>query len=74
MDEERRLLYTVEQAAELLGIGRTTVYELVKAKRLHEVHIGRAGRFTGAELERFAGKLDAQSRRAAPGTPRRRHG
>lgn len=71
-NDEKRLLYTVEQTAQLLGISRTTVYELVKAKRLHEVHIGRSGRFTGAELERFAGELDAQSRRAAPATRRRR--
>ena len=52
--------------------GRTTVYELVKAKRLHEVHIGRAGRFTGAELERFAAQLDAESKQRAPRTPGRR--
>lgn len=70
-DDEKRLLYTVEQAAQLLGISRTTVYELVKAKRLNEVHIGRAGRFTGAELERFAAELDAESRPRAPRTSAR---
>lgn len=73
-NDEKRLLYTVEQAAQQLGVSRTTVYELVKAKRLHEVHIGRAGRFTGAELERFAGGLDAESRRREPRKPGRRTG
>lgn len=73
-DDEKRLLYTVEEAAQRLGISRTTVYELVKAKRLNEVHIGRAGRFTGAELERFAAELDAESRRRAPETSIRRGG
>jgi len=50
-------LFTVVQAAELLGVGRTTVYQLVWSGRLTPVHIGRLVRFTREELESFIADL-----------------
>ncbi|SFO60958.1 DNA binding domain-containing protein, excisionase family [Geodermatophilus obscurus] len=63
------LLLTPEEAATVLGIGRTTVYALMKAGELHPVHIGRSCRLPRAELERFVGRLQAPPPTPAP--PRR---
>lgn len=49
----RPLLVDAKQAARLLGIGRTTLYELIKAGAVVPVHIGRCVRFSVAELEQF---------------------
>lgn len=38
------LLLTVRQAAELLGVGRTTLYELMDSGELHSVHRGASRR------------------------------
>jgi excisionase family DNA binding protein len=41
---EKRLLLRVEEAAALLGVGRTTVYAMVSAQKLPIVRIGRSVR------------------------------
>jgi excisionase family DNA binding protein len=38
------LLLSVEQAAQALGIGRSTLYELIAAGEVETVHIGRSCR------------------------------
>ena len=56
------LLVGVPEAAMILGIGRSTLYLLVKQGELHPIHIGRATRFTMAELESYVdrrAKIDA---------------
>ena len=53
------LLLTPEEAAAVLGIGRTTIYALMKTGELHPVHIGRSCRLACAELERFVDHLQA---------------
>ena len=67
------LLFTPEEAARLLRIGRTTVYALMKAGDLRPVHIGRSCRLARAELERFVNRLHAPepTERRRP-KPRRR--
>ena len=55
-----RLLLTPEEAAELLRVGRTTVYALIKAGDLHPVHIGRSCRISRAELERYVHLLEGR--------------
>jgi excisionase family DNA binding protein len=60
-----RLLLTAEEAATVLRIGRTTVYALMKADDLHQVHIGRSCRLARAELERYV------HQRRRPRRPRR---
>ncbi len=54
-----RLLHTPEEAAEVLRIGRTTLYALMSAGQLRPVHIGRACRISRAELERYVSGLEA---------------
>ena len=67
------LLLTPEEAAEVLRVGRTTIYALMKAGKLHAVHIGRSCRLPRSELERYVDRL--QRPPAPPVTerkPRRR--
>ena len=56
---DEQLLYTVEEAARVLNIGRTTIYALIKGGRLRPVYIGRCCRITRAELCRFVARLDS---------------
>lgn len=51
------LLLTVRQAAAALGVGRTTVYELIGAGDLEVVHIGRSARVPVAAVEEFVDRL-----------------
>ncbi len=53
------LLLTPEEAAEVLRVGRTTAYALMKAGDLHPVHIGRSCRLSRAELERYVDRLES---------------
>jgi excisionase family DNA binding protein len=53
-----QLLYRVEEAAQLLRLGRTTVYALIQDGTIRAVHIRRSCRITRAELERFTRRLD----------------
>ena len=52
-EAEDPILLTIEEAAKLLRIGRTTMYELMWARKIEPVRIGRRIRFTRASLERF---------------------
>jgi excisionase family DNA binding protein len=52
----------MQEAAELLRIGRTTVYALAHEGVLRPVHIGRSCRITHAELRRY---VEALRERAA---------
>jgi excisionase family DNA binding protein len=45
------LLVTVREAARLLALGRSTVYELIAAGHLPTIHIGRSVRIRVADLE-----------------------
>jgi excisionase family DNA binding protein len=48
-----KLLYTSEEAAEQLTIGRTAVYDLIKSGHLSSVKIGRRRRIPAAALNDF---------------------
>lgn len=50
-DRVERLLLRVPEAAAALGVGRSTVYELLAAGELKSVHIGRAVRIPMVELK-----------------------
>lgn len=52
-----RLLYTPEQAAEALAIGRSTVYELMAAGVLRYIKLGRCRRIRRADLEAYVASL-----------------
>jgi excisionase family DNA binding protein len=48
-----KLLVSPEEAAELLGVGRSTVYGLMRTLALPSVKIGRARRIPTAALREF---------------------
>lgn len=51
--ELRPLLVDAKQAARMLGIGRTTLYELIHREALVPLRIGRCVRFSVVTLEQF---------------------
>ena len=53
------LLLTPEEAAQVLRLGRTTIYALIKEGALRPVHIGRSCRLSRAELERYVRRLES---------------
>lgn len=52
-DPTRPLLVDVSQAAKILAISRSSVYQLIWNEQLTPVRIGRSVRFSIAQLERF---------------------
>jgi excisionase family DNA binding protein len=61
-----RLLVTIQEAAVALGLGRSTVYELVAGGELESVTVGRARRIPVRELEEFVTRLEEKSRPVPP--------
>jgi excisionase family DNA binding protein len=55
----RRLLYSVEEAAQLLGIGRTFMFELVAAGQVASLKIGRRRKIPSAALDDYVRRLAA---------------
>lgn len=56
-----KVLLTVEEAAELLGIGRTMAFALVRNGDLESVQIGRLRRIRRAALDEFADRLASEA-------------
>jgi excisionase family DNA binding protein len=56
-----KLLLTPEEAAGMLGIGRTKVYELIAGGQLRSVKIGRCRRITASALAEFVACLDREA-------------
>ncbi len=54
-----RVLLTVEEAADRLSIGRTTLYALISAGQIASVRIGRLRRLRPADLEAYVAYLPA---------------
>ena len=52
-----KLMLTPEQVAETLGIGRSTVYDLMREGRLTSVKIGRSRRVPVSAVREFADGL-----------------
>ena len=59
-----RLLLTVEEAAERLGIGRTTTWALVRSGDLDSVRIGRLRRVHVDAVAAYAAHLSAKQHAA----------
>jgi excisionase family DNA binding protein len=57
-----RILLTPEEAGEGLGIGRTTVYALMKSGELESVQIGRLRRIPTSALHEYAARLVQRAR------------
>jgi excisionase family DNA binding protein len=58
-----RLLLRPEEAAELLGIGRSKLYDLLATGEVESVHIGSCRRIPVEGLHRYVARLRAQDER-----------
>ena len=67
--DQPRVLFTVEEAARALGIGRTRMFELIQAGSVETVLIGRLRRIPVDALDAFVARL-RESRRASATAPR----
>jgi excisionase family DNA binding protein len=54
---ERRLLYPISEASELLGIKRTLTYELIGAGEIETVTVGRRRLVPREALEAYVSRL-----------------
>ncbi|MEV2242515.1 helix-turn-helix domain-containing protein [Micromonospora sp. NPDC049891] len=54
---DNRVVLTIEEAAQRLGIGRTTMYALIKAGQIRTVTIGRLRRVPTFCLDEYVRKL-----------------
>lgn len=57
---DARLLLTIPDAAALLSLSRSKLYEFIARRELRTVHVGRSVRIARAELERFVNELQAK--------------
>jgi excisionase family DNA binding protein len=60
-----RLLLTVEEAADRIGICRSNMFKLIRQGDIKSVRVGRLRRITPAALEDFIQKLDSPADSAA---------
>lgn len=60
MENGDRVLVRVTEAAGMLGVGRSTIYELLDAGRLPAVHIGRSVRIPVHAIRTFAERLERE--------------
>ncbi|HZS22102.1 MAG TPA: helix-turn-helix domain-containing protein [Pseudonocardiaceae bacterium] len=59
-----KLLFTMEEAAEVLSVSRSTVYDLVRMRLLDTVLIGRSRRVPASALNELIDRLRAPERAA----------
>jgi excisionase family DNA binding protein len=52
------LLYSVNQVAQILNIGRTGTYDLIRSGRLKSVKIGSSRRIPSWAIEQFLQSID----------------
>jgi excisionase family DNA binding protein len=64
-----KLLFTPEEAARFLSVGRTKVYELIATGQLRSVRIGTCRRISPEALSDFVALLQGGARNAPPETP-----
>ncbi|MFP5254869.1 MAG: helix-turn-helix domain-containing protein [Acidimicrobiia bacterium] len=55
------LLLTIPEAGRLLGLGRSTMYELIGSGEVEVIHIGRAARIPVDSVERLIARLRSAS-------------
>ncbi|MFI6032438.1 excisionase family DNA-binding protein [Amycolatopsis magusensis] len=59
-----RILLTVEEAAERLGIGRTLAFRLIRSGEIATVQIGRLRRVPATAIQEYASRLVNQQQAA----------
>lgn len=57
-----RLLYKVKEVAEMLGIGRSKAYELVRTGEIPSVRVGASLRVRGQDVQDYVNNLYADSK------------
>ncbi|GAA4618414.1 hypothetical protein GCM10023195_82750 [Actinoallomurus liliacearum] len=57
------LLYTLPEAAALLRISRTKLYELLAANEIESVYIGRSRKIPAAALDAYVNRLRTAGRK-----------
>lgn len=62
MEPNARLLYPITEAAMVLGVQRTTMYELIAQEAVERVKIGRRSLVTAASLAAFVDRLRGEAR------------
>jgi excisionase family DNA binding protein len=58
---ELKVLVSVDEAAEMLSIGRTFAYALVRANELRSIKVGRTRRVLVSSLHDYVGRLMTQA-------------
>ncbi len=48
-----KIAYTVKEAAQLLSVSRSLLYEMIQAEKIQSVKIGRSRRITSEGLKNF---------------------
>lgn len=56
-----KLLLTAEEAAELVGVGRTKVYELLRVGHIESVRIGRCRRIPLRAVHEYVARLSEEA-------------
>jgi excisionase family DNA binding protein len=59
MGSQPKLLFTIDEASEILGLSRTRVYGLIEAGDLKVFRLGKAVRIHRPELEAWLDRLAA---------------
>lgn len=57
---EDQRLYTIPETAKVLGIGRTTVYELLGTGKLTRVKVGTRSLVSATSIDEFVARLIAE--------------
>lgn len=52
-----RVLYRVEEAAELLSVSRNRIYELIRSNQLRTVRVGGSRRVPARSLDEYVARL-----------------
>ena len=68
--QERPILLRIPEAAQLVGLGRSSIYELISAGDLPVVRVGRAVRVPRLAIERWAERLQAEQNAEGAGRGR----
>ena len=55
-----RILYSCTEAAALMGLGRSLVYQLVMRGDLHSIKLGRARRIPAKALDEYIQRLQSE--------------
>ena len=55
-----RRFYRINEVAEILGLGKSKVYELVQSGAIKTVYVGRARRIPTSEIDRFVERLEQE--------------